>query len=204
MQGDIFMLENQTSGHNTPQEKTPKTEAAKKLQAAEAQVAIYNEDDLSHLLFTGSSFETTTSHSHHHHQQDGTLTPLTAPASSGTHTPIFSDHGDESDSESAVLEDWESPVNGDVEVPRSPTSRRRGGTMCSTDDDFEWPVFLGRQADELAASRRSSIASSTSSSMEDTKKRVPREHHVESIEGPLMALWPASIDTLEFEAPFYE
>ena len=64
------MLENQTSGHNTPQEKTPKTEAAKKLQAAEAQVAIYNEDDLSHLLFTGSSFETTTSHSHHHHQQE--------------------------------------------------------------------------------------------------------------------------------------
>lgn len=203
------MLENQTSGHNTPQEKkTSKTEAAKKL---EAQVAIYNEDDLSHLLYTGSNFETVTSHHndqlhhhHHHHQQDGTLTPLTAPASSGTHTPIFSDHGDESDSESAVLEDWESPASGDVEVPRSPISRRRGGTMCSTDDDFEWPVFLGRQADELAASRRSSIASSTSSRMEDTKKRVPSEHHVESIEGPLMALWPASIDTLEFEAPFYE
>ena len=200
------MLENQTSGHNTPQEKkTSKTEAAKKL---EAQVAIYNEDDLSHLLFTGSNFESVTTnhhnHLHHHHHQDGSLTPLTMPASSGTHTPLFSDHGDESDSESAVLEDWETPAEGDLEIPRSPTSRRRGGTMCSTDDDFELPVFLGRQADDLAASRRSSIASSTSSRMDDTKKRVPSEHHVKCIEGPLMALWPASIDTLEFEAPFYE
>ena len=198
------MLENQSPAQ-APTQETKKTEAAKKVQAAEAQVAIYNEDDLSHLLFTGSNFESVTTnhhnHLHHHHHQDGTLTPLTVPASSGTHTPLFSDH-DESDSESAVLEDWESPAEGDLEVPRSPTSRRRGGTMCSTDDDFAWPVFLGRQADELA-SRRSSV-SSTSSSTEETKNRVPVEHHVECIEGPLMALWPSAIETLDFEAPFYE
>ncbi len=212
MQGDIFMLDQSTMQMPAENKTNNNRTTPKKVQAAAAQVAIYNEDDLSHLLFADSE----PAHHHHHHHQhhlDGSLTPLTAPASSGTHTPAFSDQHEDalSDGESAVLEDWEEAGDAGIEIPPSPSPRRRGGTMCSTDDDFEWPVFLGRQADELAPSlrRRSSAASSTGSASGKADaappSRVPRHHHVESISGPLMALWPASVaDDMEWSERFYE
>lgn len=98
----------------------------------------------------------------------------------------------------------------DFEIPPSPVPRRRGGTMCSSDDDFEWPVFLGRQADELSPSLRRRSSASSAASMAREKvvaptNRVPREHHVSSIEGPLMSLWPAAaVDELEWSERFYE
>ncbi|KAK7752177.1 hypothetical protein SLS62_005921 [Diatrype stigma] len=223
MQGDIFMLDETTAMQAPASATTSSASKASntKLQTTVAQVAIYNEDDLSHLLFADSTIEPTLHHHHHHHHHyDGSLTPLSsAPASSGTHTPLFSDH---SDSESAVFEDgWESAQHQheaaedqdlDFEIPPSPVPRRRGGTMCSSDDDFEWPVFLGRQADELAPSlrRRSSACSSASHSEQRattaaTAGYVPSEQHASSIEGPLMALWPAApFDFAEWSERFYE
>lgn len=229
MQGDIFMLDQTSSMQAVPAPTTTKTSMASKtsnkLQNTVAQVAIYNEDDLSHLLFADSSIEPILLHHHHHDHLDGSLTPLSsAPATSGTHTPLFSDH---SDSESAVFEDWEpqhyqgqhqpqaedADRDLDFEIPPSPVPRRRGGTMCSSDDDFEWPVFLGRQADELAPSlrRRSSAYSSASHSLaavearEAPADRIPSEQHVASIAGPLMALWPAApVDVMEWSERFYE
>ncbi|RYP43925.1 hypothetical protein DL768_009556 [Monosporascus sp. mg162] len=213
MQGDIFMLDQMSIQIPTPQ----KTAAAPQPKAAKAapQVAIYNEDDLSHLLYADAVDPASTSHQytasihdhyHHHdrhqyHNHDGTLTPLEAPAS-GSHTPVFSDH------ESAVLEDWESD---ELEIPPSP-SRRRGGTMCSSDDDFEWPVFLGRQADELDASllRRPSLFELDSSEPRKAegkaskRRTVAEEQHVSSIRGPLMALWPNAMEVLEWQERFYE
>ncbi|RYP76207.1 hypothetical protein DL769_003678 [Monosporascus sp. CRB-8-3] len=215
MQGDIFMLEQMSIQIPTPQNAAaaPQPKAAK----TAPQVAIYNEDDLSHLLYAEAVEPSSTSHhhtasihdhyhhhdGHQHHNHDGTLTPLEAPAS-GSHTPVFSDH------ESAVLDDWESDEH---EIPPSP-SRRRGGTMCSSDDDFEWPVFLGRQSDELDASllRRPSLFEPDSSSgprkagekMTSKRRNVPEEHHVSSIGGPLMALWPSAMEFLEWQERFYE
>ncbi|RYP81496.1 hypothetical protein DL770_005878 [Monosporascus sp. CRB-9-2] len=214
MQGDIFMLDQMAIQIPTPQNPAaaPQAKAAK----TALQVAIYNEDDLSHLLYADAVEPVSTSHHHmasihdhyhhhdrhQHHNHDGTLTPLSAPAS-GSHTPVFSDH------ESAVLEDWESD---ELEIPPSP-SRRRGGTMCSSDDDFEWPVFLGRQSDELDASllRRPSLFELDSSEPhkaeeEKTSKRknVTEEQHVSSIGGPLMTLWPNAMEVLEWQERFYE
>ena len=212
MQGDIFMLNQMSIQIPTPQ--NPAAAPQPKSAKTAPQVAIYNEDDLSHLLYADAIEPASTSHHHmasihdhyHHHDQhqhhdhDGTLTPLEAPAS-GSHTPVFSDH------ESAVLEDWE---NDELEIPPSP-SRRRGGTMCSSDDDFEWPVFLGRQSDELDASllRRPSLFELDSSEphkAEKTSKRrdVAEEKHVSSIRGPLMALWPNAMEVLEWQERFYE
>ncbi|RYP77413.1 hypothetical protein DL771_001208 [Monosporascus sp. 5C6A] len=209
MQGDIFMLDRLSIQIPTPQNPAaaPQHTAAK----TAPQVAIYNEDDLSHLLYadavepaSASHHHMASIHDHHqHHNHDGTLTPLEAPAS-GSHTPVFSDH------ESAVLEDWES--DDELEIPPSP-SRRRGGTLCSSDDDFEWPVFLGRQSDELDASllRRPSLFKLDSSepphkAEEKTSKRkdVAEERHVSSISGPLMALWPSAMEVLEWQERFYE
>lgn len=249
MQGDIFMLDETSSMQaSTTTSSTASKTSNSKLQATVAQVAIYNEDDLSHLLFADSAIEPTQFQQHHHHHHhhshnhiihhhltnDGTLTPLSsasATSSSGTHTPLFSDHS--SDSESAVFEDWDESFPHhphhphqdldqdqqeelDFEIPPSPVPRRRGGTMCSSDDDFEWPVFLGRQADELAPSlrRRSSAYSAASHSLaavqnaqqeQQQERAIPSEQHVSSIEGPLMALWPAApVDVMEWSERFYE
>ncbi|RYP02527.1 hypothetical protein DL764_005771 [Monosporascus ibericus] len=214
MQGDIFMLDQMPIQIPAPQ--NPAAAPQPKASKTAPQVAIYNEDDLSHLLYADGVEPASTSHHHmtsihdhyhhhdhrQHHNHDGALTPLEAPAS-GSHTPVFSDH------ESAVLEDWESD---ELEIPPSP-SRRRGGTMCSSDDDFEWPVFLGRQPDELDASllRRPSLFELDSSEPhkaeeEKASKRedVAEEHHVSSIGGPLMALWPSAMEVLEWQERFYE
>ncbi|RYO79000.1 hypothetical protein DL766_005421 [Monosporascus sp. MC13-8B] len=215
MQGDIFMLDQISIQIPTPRNMAAATQP--KAAKTAPQVAIYNEDDLSHLLYADAIEPASTSHHHHHmasihdhhhhdchqpHNHDGTLTPLEAPVS-GSHTPVFSDH------ESAVLDDWESD---ELEIPRSP-SRRRGGTMCSSDDDFEWPIFLGRQSDELDASllRRPSLFRLDSSpephkaeEKRSKRKAVPEEHHVPSIGGPLMALWPSAMEVLEWQERFYE
>ncbi|KAK9770398.1 hypothetical protein SCAR479_12967 [Seiridium cardinale] len=175
--------------------------------ATTPQVAIYNEDDLSHLLFLEPA-------DHGSHivinkvDRGEPETPLESPW-------VIDTSCNTSDDESAVLSDCED--ESDLEIPPSP-SRRRGGTMSISDDDFEFPVFLGRQQDdeeeeeEVApvaplrpALKRSSPASSleqqTTIQNEATKhvQIVEPEHHLVSVEGPLMSWWPLPVENMEYD-----
>ncbi|KAK6065623.1 hypothetical protein SCUP234_12463 [Seiridium cupressi] len=168
-------------------------------------VAIYNEDDLSHLLFLEAA-------DHGSHivinkvDRGEPETPLESPL-------VIDSSCNTSDDESAVLSDCED--EGDLEIPPSP-SRRRGGTMSISDDDFEFPVFLGRQQDEeeeevvpVAPLRPALKRSAPASSLEqqrtiqnETTKHVQivePEHHLVSVEGPLMSWWPLPVENMEYD-----
>lgn len=179
-----------------------------------SQVAIYNEDDLSHLLF----LETVGHDSHIMiNKVDDHVEAETPP---DLESPLVSDHHDlSSDDESAILSDTEE--ESDVEIPPSP-SRRRGGTMSISDDDFEFPIFLGQQQDvekrheeeETGAAnarpilrRGETVPKSQQHSQElmgetDTTKHVQfveSEYQVASISGPLMSWWPTPIEDMEYD-----
>jgi hypothetical protein len=178
-----------------------------------SQVAIYNEDDLSHLLFLE-----TAEHGGHiminkveHSEPE---TPVESPL-------ITDSHGLSSDDDSAILSDCEE--ESDLEISPSPT-RRRGGTMSACDDDFSFPVFLGRQ-EEADRHEEAKVAPTTPirpilrrggpatmikkqqeqqqhSIMAETNKHVQfvaPQRHVASIEGPLMSWWPAETEGVEYD-----
>ncbi|ETS75267.1 hypothetical protein PFICI_13751 [Pestalotiopsis fici W106-1] len=184
------------------------------------QVAIFNEDDLSHLLF----LETAGHDSHiminkvdDHVEAE---TPLEL------ESPLVSDHHDlSSDDESAIISDTEE--ESDVEIPPSP-SRRRGGTMSISDDDFEFPIFLGqqqdvekRQDDEKSSGTRQDAAANARPILRrgeavpkprETQERIgdteatkhvqfvdKTEPQVASITGPLMSWWPTPIEDMEYD-----
>lgn len=172
-----------------------------------SQVAIYNEDDLSHLLYLEAA-----DHGSHiiinkvdHSEPE---TPVEG--------PLFIDtSGHTSDNESAILSDLE--AESDLEIPPSP-SRRRWGTvsmsmsMSMSDDDVEFPVFLGRQQEvEPQSSPARPLLQrggpSSTYKQQDCLKDEPNkhvqvvapEHHVRSIEGSLMSWWPAPLETMEYD-----
>ncbi|KAI1859620.1 uncharacterized protein JN550_011928 [Neoarthrinium moseri] len=173
-----------------------------------AQVAIYNEDDLSHLLYIERSKATT--HGDHviinEVEHDEPETPFESPLDTGIHTPASDDN------ESAILSDCE--TESDLEIPPSP-SRLRGGTMSISDDDFEFPIFLGRQEEEELPSatpapaplrpalRRSNppaqVLVNTAGSECKHVQIVPPKHHVAAIEGPLMSWWPEPVEGMEYQ-----
>ncbi|KAH6645240.1 hypothetical protein BKA67DRAFT_584613 [Truncatella angustata] len=162
-----------------------------------SQVAIYNEDDLSHLLFLGPA-------DHDNHiiinkvEQSEPETPVESPLVLDTH-----DHT--SDDESAILSDLEE--ESDLEIPPSP-SRRRGGTMSISGDDFEFPVFLGRQDEPEThpAPLRPALRRCKPDAAQGLEKETSRhvhmatpEHHVSSIEGSMMSWWPAPMEDVEYD-----
>ncbi|KAI0379170.1 hypothetical protein F5Y04DRAFT_136309 [Hypomontagnella monticulosa] len=195
MQGDIYQLE-QMAAHA----------AATQLESSHMPldnqtnptVAIYNEDDLSHLLYAN--------HMHHnghkdkvivnHVYRDGYSTPL----ESGTQTPLSESN------ETPVLSDCESDFDEGVYSP-NPYSRI---DPLRFEDGFDFPVFLGRQADgsESHTASRPSLEQSHSVSepraalkSQDKHVRVATSEstHVADISGPLMSWWPAPMELMEHE-----
>ncbi|KAI1408207.1 hypothetical protein F5Y13DRAFT_194488 [Hypoxylon sp. FL1857] len=158
------------------------------------QVAIYNEDDLSHLLYVN--------HLHHaghkdkviinHVYRDGYSTPLES-LPSGTQTP-------ESESnETPVLSDCESDEEG-VCLPTSPKYSRMNPLRF--EDGFEFPVFLGRQAEEPShqpSLHRSEPVSKARPDSKHVRIAAPEESHVSEISGPLMSWWPEPLEMMEHE-----
>lgn len=163
-----------------------------------SQVAIYNEDDLSHLLFLES-----TDHGAHIIVNKVDRSEPETPVE----TPLDT-HGHNSDDESAILSDMDD--ESDLQIPSSP-SRRRGGTMPISDDDFEFPVFLGRQQDVEVipdfvgpALRRvdpvTTLEHERAVEKADTQMAVvDPEHHVTSVEGSMISWWPAAVDDIEYD-----
>ncbi|KAK8042826.1 hypothetical protein PG994_013309 [Apiospora phragmitis] len=180
-------------------------------------IAVANDDDLLDFLYVDGN--------HHHadsskiiinhvieplHEDD--LTPFSN-QSTGVHTPSHED-----DDEDAVLSDLPSESEEDLEIPPSPPTpqRRHRGATSVGEDDFEFPVFVGRQRDESpmpphqqpsatrppfqrAEAAQSVTATITAKKVQFHEPDVPADHHVVSVEGPVMSWWPAPIDTLEYD-----
>lgn len=167
-----------------------------------AQVAIYNEDDLSHFLYADHTILSSS--------QGGSGNIIINAVERDV--PIATPHL--SDNESAILSDFEG--ESDYEIPPSP-SRRRGGTMSVSDSEFEWPVFLGRQEEPMtpelpvaglalpvAATKQPPMAMVSPNCVcaQCTASRngqmVPH-NQVGEIEGPMMSWWPAPIEDMEYD-----
>ncbi|KAI1397707.1 hypothetical protein F4819DRAFT_71759 [Hypoxylon fuscum] len=159
------------------------------------EVAIYNEDDLSHLLYVN--------HLHYdghknkvivnHVYRDGYSTPLES-ISSGIQTPASESN------ETPVLSDCES--DSDEGAFSSPSTHSRRNSL-RFEDGFEFPVFLGRQADESQWHETTQPASKPSTDINSQDKHVrvaaSEEHHVPEITGPLMSWWPEPLELMEHE-----
>ncbi|KAI2637586.1 hypothetical protein GGS26DRAFT_544339 [Hypomontagnella submonticulosa] len=198
MQGDIFQLE-QMAAHATATQFEPSHMPLD--SQTNPTVAIYNEDDLSHLLYAN--------HMHHnghkdkvivnHVYRDGYSTPL----ESGTQTPLSESN------ETPVLSDCESDFDEGVYSP-NPYSRIN---PLRFEDGFDFPVFLGRQTDrsdssESHATSQPSLEQShpvpeLKSALKSQDKHVQtaasESTHVADISGPLMSWWPAPTELMEHE-----
>ena len=205
MQGDIQQLEQLARQSQTSRRANHGPQKPSGRLASE-QIAIYNEDDLSHLLYTDAghdylhagSFEALSPLDILHSQGYGAL-PTHA---SGTFSPLSEAN------ESAILSDCEFEED-DTEIPPSPT-RPRGGSICS--ETAEQPAFLNRRTSSSSSSSEghpSSVESRPTTepgllaegNTYSTKhvQFVRPEHHVSAIEGSLMSWWPAPLDDMEHD-----
>ncbi|KAI1092173.1 hypothetical protein F5B19DRAFT_455845 [Rostrohypoxylon terebratum] len=195
MQGDIFQMEQLAArAHATSFEVSPATVD----DSSNPQVAIYNEDDLSHLLYVN--------HLHHaghkdkviinHVYRDGYTTPLESDSQqpSGAQTP------ETEGNETPVLSDCESEFDEGVYFPSSLDTYYRSSPL-RFEDGFEFPVFLGRQAEEESPHATTIQPSNRPDLRRHNKVRVtaPEENHTLEISGPLMSWWPEPLELMEHE-----
>ncbi|KAI0537427.1 hypothetical protein GGR58DRAFT_471896 [Xylaria digitata] len=214
MQGDIFQLESLTSQVTVPK---PQSVMARSRPAGDEQVAIYNEDDLSHLLYVSNN-----PHHHHHHHRHHTheQRPFTHPADAGTvpintvvddmeaNTPALSDCESCYGSETSGM-DVESPVTpplssfeetNDEALEAYRRKGRRNAFAADSEFDFGFPIFLGRQDEEYSLSSPQELSSvnlqSPAAAATETEK-LPASQHVSAIQGPTMSWWPEPLETME-------
>ncbi|KAI1374893.1 hypothetical protein F4677DRAFT_423772 [Hypoxylon crocopeplum] len=205
MQGDIFHMEQTAAQAHAHAHATQFEHSRVPLDSeTNPQVAIYNEDDLSHLLYAN--------HLHHnghkdkvivnHVYRDGYSTPLES-LSTGTQTPLSETN------ETPVLSDCESDLDEGAYLPFQPTAYSRRDAL-RFEDGFEFPVFLGRQAEEslLDEAARPSMGESDPASKlsldlksesEHVRIAAPEHHNVSDISGPLMSWWPEPLEMMEHE-----
>ncbi|KAI0164161.1 hypothetical protein GGR57DRAFT_452596 [Xylariaceae sp. FL1272] len=192
MQGDIFQLDQLATKAFTP--IAPKTQQPQRRTVVDQpEVAIYNEDDLSHLLFVD--------HHHHHHHHDGNMK---APAH-------FAGHDAEphmmfwSDSESCSEYDTQSPPTPLTPVFEEPSldayraKGRRNALSVAFEDGFEFPVFLGRQAEEWPTTRQMHCAHPALSPpltppVTTAPVQMPTVAPVDDISGSMMSWWPTPLE----------
>ncbi|KAI0404149.1 hypothetical protein F4802DRAFT_598354 [Xylaria palmicola] len=210
MQGDIFQLESLTARVAVPK---PQTTAAPRPKTG-PQVAIYNEDDLSHLLYTSH-------HHHHHHHNHHEHRPFTHPADdagmvfintpangTGANTPALSDCESCCGSETSGL-DVEGPMTPPYEAAADNAALdeyyhmgRRNAVCLKFEDGFTFPVFLGAQDEEwrprdALAAASLTLAAPALPAAKATEVEVPRPQHVDAIGGSVMSWWPEPLDTMK-------
>ncbi|KAI3322087.1 hypothetical protein HD806DRAFT_500963 [Xylariaceae sp. AK1471] len=213
MQGDIFQVDVLATQVAVPKPQ-PAVARPKSTSNNAPQVAIYNEDDLSHLLYVNNHPH----HHHHHHEQKS----FTHPADAGT---VLINTVELSDCESWSGSDSESESSGEVESPLTPPlslssnfedpdqealdayrrKGRRNAFSVASEDGFEFPVFLGRQAEEWPPMPRSlpslhsSPALATSAPAVNTETETESSQHVQvgATSGPMMSWWPEPLGAME-------
>ncbi|KAI1758765.1 hypothetical protein GGR53DRAFT_472032 [Hypoxylon sp. FL1150] len=189
MQGDIFQMERMAV-----KEQVHATQIQLTTQPlnddAHAEVAIYNEDDLSHLLYAN--------HIHHeghkhkalvnHVSRDGFTTPPESP-STGTRTPVS-----ESD-EAPLLSDCESDMDEGASLPSSFNSHPKRNPL-RFEDGFEFPVFLGRQAEDSVPHETVQPVSELGQP-KCVRIAAAEDGHVSDISGPRMSWWPGPVELMD-------
>ncbi|KAI0103647.1 hypothetical protein GGR51DRAFT_247729 [Nemania sp. FL0031] len=211
MQGDIFQLETLVAVPKPQPITTART-------TSDSSVAIYNEDDLSHLLYVSNS-----SHHHHHHHQHKhhhhhvhEQKPFTHPADNAgmvlintvvddleSLTPALSDCESCSGSETSGVDT--PPLSLDFNDDALEAYRRKGRrNALSFEDGFEFPIFLGRQDEEewhvvpKSLLQQQPIATAPVAVVPvKAAPSVPATQHVAAIGGPLMSWWPEPMETAE-------
>ncbi|KAI1203841.1 hypothetical protein F5X97DRAFT_3327 [Nemania serpens] len=210
MQGDIFQLESLVA---VPK---PRPTATPSKPAHDSEVSIYNEDDLSHMLYFSSQPHHHHHHHHnHHHAHEQGL--FTHPADAGTvfintvmddmeaNTPALSD------CESCSGSETEGDVEGAITPPLSTLEVTNGGALdayrrkgrrnaMSFEDGFEFPVFLGRQDEETCDPAPQSQPREAAFAQAPKKPdvEIPASRHVKAISGPAMAWWPEPLESTEY------
>ncbi|TGJ87140.1 hypothetical protein E0Z10_g1572 [Xylaria hypoxylon] len=217
MQGDIFQLESLSS--------VPKTQAfmTRSKPASDRQVSIYNEDDLSHLLYLNNNPHNHHHHHHHHHTHEPR--PFTHPADDAG-TVFINTVVDDMEVNTPALSDCESCCGSEtsgvyVESPVTPplssfegiddealeAYRRKGRRNAFTAESefhFGFPIFLGRQDEEYAISPPQELSSLNLTSLNVAAERaemekVPESQHVNAIKGQTMSWWPEPLETMEHD-----
>ncbi|KAI1131348.1 hypothetical protein F5Y10DRAFT_233911 [Nemania abortiva] len=211
MQGDIFQLESLVA--------VPKPQpVAAARPTGDSSVAIYNEDDLSHLLYVSNSPHHHHHHHHKHHHHAHEQKSFIHPADNGmvlintivedmeSSTPALSDC--ESCSESSgtdgeglmtpPLSTFEEFDDGSLEAYR----RKGRRNAMAFEDGFEFPIFLGRQDEEEwhvepKSLPQQPIMTSPAAVPVKAAPDVPAKQHVAAIGGPLMSWWPEPMETME-------
>ncbi|KAI4866300.1 hypothetical protein F4820DRAFT_417163 [Hypoxylon rubiginosum] len=194
MQGDIFQMEQMAVQVHATQVKPTSLSVD---DGAHAEVAIYNEDDLSHLLYANHIRHD--GHKHkvvvNHVYRDGFSTPPES-LSTGTQTPVS-----ETD-ETPVFSDCESDFDEGVSLP-SPFNVHSRKNPLRFEDGFEFPVFLGRQSEELAPHETAPPSLKEPASELGQSKHVAiaaaEADPISDISGPLMSWWPGPMELMEHE-----
>ncbi len=200
MQGDIQQLEQLARQSQTSRRANHGPKKNSGLLASE-QIAIYNEDDLSHLLYTEGDHDYLHAGGFEAVAPLGILHPQAyAPLpihGSGLLSPLSEAN------ESAILSDFEFEED-DTEIPPSPT-RPRGGSICS--ETAEQPAFLSRRISsgghpssvEPQPTTRPCLPVEGDTHSTKHVQFVRPEQHVSAIEGSLMSWWPAPLDDMEHD-----
>ncbi|KAI1321392.1 hypothetical protein F5Y16DRAFT_68843 [Xylariaceae sp. FL0255] len=204
MQGDIFELNQLTTSkvsNNHPDDSLVQPQPL-----SQSDVAIYNEDDLSHLLYVD--------HQQHHHHHHGYVKPLLQPIGQQTQPEVlpWSDYDSASDFWSDVDSAPATPLSpiSEADAPSLDAYRqkgRRNALSVALEDGFEFPVFLGRQAEEWPSTlpremRSPSITADAchpttlpiSTPMQGPKFEVLASQHINITSGPLMSWWPMPLE----------
>ncbi|KAI1260650.1 hypothetical protein F5Y18DRAFT_248356 [Xylariaceae sp. FL1019] len=194
MQGDIFQLDQLATRAFNPIAPTGQPQRRKVVD--QPQVAIYNEDDLSHLLFVDH-------HHHHHHQDDGNVNPSAHFAGNDAEPQMIF----WSDSDSCSEFDTQSPptpltpVCEEAALDAYRAKGRRNAVAVAFEDGFEFPVFLGRQAEEWPCSLPRQMHNPLPSAPVTTTPPVTTAPvqmstvaPVDDISGPMMSWWPTPLE----------
>ncbi|KAI0200018.1 hypothetical protein F4808DRAFT_174646 [Astrocystis sublimbata] len=200
MQGDIFQLEQLTSQMAVPKPQPAAVASARPQNGQE--VSIYNEDDLSHLLYV-SNKQHHHHHRHHHHQRPQ---PFVHPADNGTvlvnemeyNTPDLSDCESCDGSDSGT--DMEDPLTPPTELDETALEAyRRKGRRNALGPDYGFPVFLGRQDEEWQAPEvltPTAVPQTIPAAPAQKAEEIPASGHVDVTKGPLMSWWPQRLETM--------
>ncbi|GAW20017.1 hypothetical protein ANO14919_095110 [Xylariales sp. No.14919] len=222
MQGDIFQLESLAPQVTVPK---PQPAMARSRPATGEQVAIYNEDDLSHLLYVSNNPRHNHHHHphHHHHNHTHEQKPFTHPADA--RTVLINAVVDDMEADTPALSDCESCYGSEtsgvyVESPVTPPlssfeiddealeayrrKGRRNAFAVDSEFDFGFPVFLGRQDEEYPINPPRElapldVASRAMAAKTAETEEVPLSQHVNAIRGPTMSWWPEPLETMEHD-----
>lgn len=195
------------------------------LKSLASLAAVANEDDMTDMLYMDFAKhdrpfivnEAAIEFIPHHLMGPESLTPLSTPSTTGAQTPLF----DRAADEEAVLSDFlPFDSDSDLEIPPSPPTgqRRHRGATSLGEDDFEFPVFLGRQSmdgeEDSSSSRRSRPVPSgpmrpmlpraapittAATAKAATTAKAAAAPAVPELSGPMMAWWPAPVESLQYD-----